>query len=182
MRRALVIVGALALAIVAVLWWRERHRRRDVRFVPTSAEVLAVMVQLGDLSSESVVYDLGCGDGRVVIAAVKSSGGRGVCVDIDPVLLVIAETSARAAGVHDRIRFVREDIRRTDVSDATVVMLYLSRHMNLELRPRLVRMMRPGTRIVSHFHDMGDDWPPRFTRRVKDPDGLVHPLFVWIVP
>jgi SAM-dependent methyltransferase len=176
------IVGVLAVGAAGVWRLTHRHLARNVRYEPTSQPVLDVMLQFGDLSRDSVVYDLGCGDGRLVIAAVKRSGARGVCVEIDPILMAIAETSARAEGVHDRIRFLHEDIRNTDVSDATVVMLYLSRRFNLELRPRLVRMMRPGTRIVSHFHDMGDDWPPRVTRRVRDPDGLVHPIFLWWVP
>jgi SAM-dependent methyltransferase len=183
-RRALGGFGVLVLLVLlAGVWFRLHRRPRDARFVPTPPAVVDVMVQFGDLSTESVIYDLGCGDGRIVIAAVQRSGGRGVCVDIDPILLVIAECSARAAGVYDRIRFVRQDVRETDVSDATVVMLYLGRRMNLELRPRLLRMMRPGTRIVSHDHDMGDDWPPKFTRRVKvDEDGLVHAIMLWRIP
>jgi SAM-dependent methyltransferase len=183
-RRALIALAVLATLVVIALAIHHRLRapRRNVRYVPTTSEVLDVMLELAELSPNSKIYDLGCGDGRVVIEAARRFGAQGVCVEIDPVLIVIAESNARAAGVYDRIRFIRDDVRDVDVSDATVVTLYLSRRLDLELRPRLVRMMRPGTLVISNFHDMGDDWPPEITRRVRATDGLVHPIFLWHIP
>ena len=136
------------------------------------------MLALADIKPTDVVYDLGCGDGRVVIAAVKR-GARGVCVDIDALRIAEAKKNAIAAGVDDRIRFATEDLFATDLRDATVVMLYLSQALNIKLRPRLERMLAPGTRVVSHWHDMGD-WPPAKTRRVRA-DDWVRPIYLWVI-
>jgi SAM-dependent methyltransferase len=152
----------------------------NVRYEPTPTEVVDVMLRLGDVKAGDVVYDLGCGDGRIVIAAVRERGARGVCVDIDPVRIAESQLNARVAGVADRIRFVTDDVLGTDLSDATVVMVYLSQAMNLALRPRLLRLA-PDTRIVSHWHDMADQWTPRHTVRVKSGD-RVRPIYLFRVP
>lgn len=168
---------AAALILLAAISACQR-KARNVRYEPSAPEVVDALVRLAKIGPGDVVYDLGCGDGRVVIAAV-ARGARGICVELDPVLITVSRAHAITAGVADRIRFVREDLRTTDVSDATVVMLYLSQALNVEIRPRLLRMLRPGSRIVSHWHDMGD-WPPEKTIRVMA-DGWSRPLYRWTV-
>jgi ribosomal protein L11 methylase PrmA len=121
------------------------------------------------------VYDLGCGDGRIVIAAAKL-GARAVGVDLDPERLREARANARAAGVGDRVELREGDLFETDLRSATVVMLYLWPEVNLRLRPKLLRELRPGARVVSHAHDMGD-WKPARTAAVGDARVLL-----WIIP
>ena len=134
------------------------------------------MLRVASLKSDDVVYDLGCGDGRIVITAVRQFGARGVCVDIDPQRIAESREKARAAGVNDRIRFLNQDLFETDVGEATVVMLFLSPELNVKLRPKLLRELKPGARIVSHWHDMGD-WKPQETVRVQE-----RPVYLWTVP
>lgn len=168
------VAGAACAAGPAVL------RAPDVRFEPTAADVVQEMLRLADVKAEDVVYDLGCGDGRLVIAAVRQTGARGVCVDIDPRRIAESRKNARAAGAADRIRFVNGDLLTTDIGEATVVMLFLSRKLNLAVRPRLLRELRAGTRVVSHWHDMGD-WTPREIRHIVS-EGVERPVYLWIVP
>jgi predicted O-methyltransferase YrrM len=152
-------------------------REPDVPYEPTPGNVLEVMLSLAALRSGDVVYDLGCGDGRIVIAAVKKPGVRGVCVDIDPARIREARKNAAAAGVTGRIAFRTEDLFQTRIDDATVVMLFLWPEINLKLRPRLQRELRPGTRIVSHWHDMGD-WAP--DQRISvTASGRPRPVYLW---
>ena len=155
-------------------------RAPDVRYEPTAPDVVEVMLRLANVNAGDVVYDLGCGDGRVVVAAARQFGARGVCVDIDPERIAESRENARAANVTDRIRFRNEDLLATDIADATVVMLFLSPELNLALRPRLLRELTPGTRIVSHWHDMGD-WKPQRTVRVRS-EGRERPVYLWTVP
>ncbi|HLF10902.1 MAG TPA: methyltransferase domain-containing protein [Gammaproteobacteria bacterium] len=138
------------------------------------------MLRLANLKAGELVYDLGCGDGRIVIAAVQKFGARGVCVDIDPQRIAESEENARAAGVADRIRFLNQDLFVTDVSEAAVVMLFLSPALNLKLRPKLLRQLNPGARIVSHWHDMGD-WKPQETVRVPS-GGRERSVYLWTIP
>ena len=133
-------------------------RAPDVRYEPSAPEVVRVMLDLGAVGPSDVVYDLGCGDGRLVIEAARR-GARGVGVDIDPARVQEARANARAAGVEDRVRIVEGDLFETDLREATVVMLFLQPDLNLRLRPRLLAQLRPGSRVVSHWHDMGD-WRP----------------------
>jgi precorrin-6B methylase 2 len=155
-------------------------RAPDVRFEPTAMDVVQVMLRLARVKADDVVYDLGCGDGRIVIAAARQAGARGVCVDIDPRRVAESRDNARAAGVADLIRFRNEDLLTTSIGDATVVMLFLSRRLNLDLRPKLLKELEPGTRVVSHWHDMGD-WKPRETVFVSS-EGYERPVHLWIVP
>ena len=127
-----------------------------------------------------VVYDLGCGDGRIVVTAAQKFGARGVGVDIDPVRITESRENARQANVTDRIRFLNEDLFVTDVGDATVVTLFLSAELNLAVRPKLLRELKRGTRIVSYWHEMGD-WTPQETVRVRSGNRQV-PIFLWTVP
>ena len=156
------------------------QRTPDVPYQPTNMEVVRVMLQLGKVSAGDVVYDLGCGDGRIVIAAVQERGARGVCVDIDPQRIAEARENARAAGVADRIRFLTQDLFETDIGEATAVMLFLWPEVNLALRPKLLRELKPGARIVSHMHDMGD-WKPRQIVRVSASD-RERIVYLWTVP
>jgi SAM-dependent methyltransferase len=155
-------------------------RAPDVRYEPTATDVVQAMLRLAAVRAGDVVYDLGCGDGRIVIAAVREHGAHGVCVDIDPQRIAASRENARQAGVADRIRFVNDDLLVTPIFDATVVMLFLSPQLNLTVRPKLLRELSPGTRVVSHWHDMRD-WKPEQTVRVRS-DGRERPIYLWIVP
>jgi SAM-dependent methyltransferase len=150
-----------------------------VPFAVTPEEAVERMLQLAELRAGDVVYDLGCGDGRIVIAAVRRPGVRGVCVEIDPDRLSLAQHNAEQAGATERIRFVEEDLFRVPLEGATVVALYLLPEVNLRLRPRLLRLPA-GTRIVSHAFDMGD-WPPKRRESVRTPGGEVT-VYLWTVP
>ena len=155
-------------------------REPDVHYEPTSPDVVEVMLGLANVKAGEVVYDLGCGDGRIVITAVREFGARGVCVDIDPQRIAESQENARAAGVTDQIRFLNQDLFVTDVSEAAVVMLFLSPALNLKARPKLLRELKPGARIVSHWHDMGD-WKPQKTVRVQS-GGRERSVYLWTIP
>jgi SAM-dependent methyltransferase len=134
-------------------------RLPDVIYVPTPEAVVNAMLEVARVTRNDVVYDLGCGDGRIVIAAAKKYGSRGVGIDIDPQRLAEARANALSAGVADRVEFRQEDLFEADIREATVVTLYLLPSLNLRLLPKLERDLRPGTRLVSHAFDMGD-WTP----------------------
>lgn len=136
-----------------------QEREPDVRYVPTPEEVVMEMLKMARVTPNDMVYDLGCGDGRIVITAAKVFGARGMGVDIDPVRIKESNENARKAGVTDRVKFVEGDLFKIDLSEATVVTLYLLEGLNLQLRPKLFRELRAGTRIVSHEFGM-DDWKP----------------------
>lgn len=138
----------------------------DVPYVPTPPEVVDKMLELADLRPGQLVYDLGCGDGRIVVAAARRHGARGVGIDIDPQRIAEALANAAAAGVAERTRFMVGDLFEADFSDADVVMLYLLPALNRRLRPQLWRQLKVGTRVVSHEFDMGAEWPPQHVVRV----------------
>jgi len=156
------------------------HPRADVPYVQTPHEVVAQMLRLAGVGRNDVVYDLGSGDGRLVIAAARDFGARGVGVEIDPRLVAQSVESARRAGVGDRVTFREQDLFQTDLADATVVTLYLSPALNLRLRPKLLRELRAGARIVSHDFDMGD-WPPARALRI-DVRERASQVYLWVVP
>ena len=161
-----------------------QQRGLDVPYVPTTDEAVAAMLKLADIKPGEVVYDLGCGDGRIVIAAAKNFGARGVGVDIDPARVREAKENAAKAGVEKRVRFEVNDLFKTDIRDADVVMLFLLNSVNLKLRPKLLRELKPGTRIVSNTFDMGD-WKPDKEVAVDGTDNgtfLSQYLYLWIVP
>lgn len=143
-------------------------------YLPSPQITVDEMLRLADVGSTDVVYDLGSGDGRVVVRAAATFGARAVGVELDPALVAQSIASAARAGVADRVRFLRQDLFATDLGEATVVTVYLSPNMNLRLRPALLRL-KPGTRIVSHSSDMGDWKPDRRTSIRKD-------VLMWIVP
>lgn len=153
--------------------------KRDVPYVPTPQNVVDEMLRLANVTKDDVVYDLGSGDGRLVITAVKNFGARrGFGVDIDPQRIAEGNANAKAAGVTDRVSFAVQDLFQTDLKEATVVTLYLLPEVNLKLRPKLMSELRPGSRVVSHSFDMGD-WAPQKTVTVK-PGG--QKLYLWTIP
>jgi ubiquinone/menaquinone biosynthesis C-methylase UbiE len=135
------------------------------------------MLELAAVRAGDVVYDLGCGDGRIVIAAVRTPGVRGVCVELDPARLRWARDAAAEAGVAERIRFVQGDLFEVPIAEATVVALYLMRPANLKLRPRLQRELRPGARVVSQTFDMGNWEPDRSITAGQPP----KTIYLWTV-
>ena len=140
-------------------------RSPDVIYVPTPQEVVDAMLKVTKVTKNDVVYDLGCGDGRIVVAAAKL-GARGVGIDIDPQRIKEANENVAKNGVGDRVKILNQDLFTTDISPATVVTLYLLPSLNLKLRPTLWKTLKPGTRIVSHAFDMGD-WKPEQTLNVE---------------
>jgi hypothetical protein len=149
----------------------------DVIFLPTPPEVVAAMLKVARVGKGDVIYDLGSGDGRIVISAVKDFGAaRGVGIDIDPERIAEASANARQAGVADRVTFLNQDLFTTNFSEATVVTLYLLPSLNLRLRPKLLSDLRPGTRIVSHAFDIGD-WVPEQTLDVGG-----RRVYFWTIP
>ncbi len=151
-------------------------RDPDVGYVPTSPEVVDAMLGLADVSADDIVYDLGSGDGRIVIAAARDYGAKGVGIDVTPRRIREATENAEQAGVSDRVTFIQGDIFVEDFSEATVVTLYLLDELNLRLRPRLLSELKPGTRIVSNTFKMGD-WEPEQVRIAGD-----RFIYIWTVP
>jgi ribosomal protein L11 methylase PrmA len=148
----------------------------DVVFVPTPEEVVDAMLKVAKVGSQDVVYDLGSGDGRIAIAAAKQHGARAIGIDIDPERIAEAKENARQAGVTDKVRFIQADLFESNISEATVVTLYLLPSLNLKLMPKLMKELKPGTRIVSHAFDMGD-WEPE---QELDVDG--RKVYYWTIP
>lgn len=148
----------------------------DVPYATTRPETIALMLDMAAVGPDDHVIDLGTGDGRILIAAARDRGARGVGIDIDPVMVRRAQANAARAGVADRVRFETGDLFQAEFAAADVVTMYLLPEVNLRLRPRLLAELRPGTRIVSHAFDMGD-WPPEQTRRIG---GAV--VYLWTVP
>jgi tRNA G37 N-methylase Trm5 len=155
---AALLAGTLGVAVGAQ---STQPAAPDVVYVPTPQSVVDVMLELAAVKPSDVVYDLGSGDGRIVITAAKKYGARGVGIEIDPALVKKAMENAAAGGVSDRVRFVTQDLFKADISEATVVTLYLLQSINERLRPKLVRELKPGARVVSHVFNMGPEWPPQ---------------------
>ena len=149
-------------------------RQPDVIYVPTRQTVVDAMLKVANVKAGDVLYDLGCGDGRIPVTAAKL-GARAVCIDIDPRRIAEANENVKKNNVGDRVRVLNQDLFTTDISEATVVSLYLLPSLNLKLRPTLWRTLKPGTRIVSHDFDMGD-WKPEQTLNV---DGAT--VYYWTI-
>ncbi len=147
-------------------------------YVATAQDVVDEMLQLANVGKDDLVYDLGSGDGRIVIEAARRYGARGVGIELDPDLVRRAQENARRANVSHLVEFRQQDLMTVDLSPATVVTVYLSQAANLKLRPRLQAQLRPGARVVSHEFDMGD-WPPNGIRRVRDESSGVRILYLW---
>ncbi|MCA1197117.1 methyltransferase domain-containing protein [Sphingomonas sp. R647] len=148
----------------------------DVPYKSTRREVVALMLEMGEVKPGDKVIDLGTGDGRILIAAAKERGAKGLGVDLDPVLIRKARAAARKAGVADKVRFEAADLFETDLSSADVVTMYLLPEVNLRLRPQLFAQLKPGTRVVSHAFDMGD-WKPEAKRRAGGAT-----VYMWRIP
>ena len=152
-------------------------RKPDSSYQPSSRTIVKAMLKLAKVKKGDVVFDLGCGDGRVVIAAAKDFGAMGVGIDIDSARIKEARENARLAGVEDKVEFRVEDIFESDLRRATVVTLYLQPWVNLKLKPKLLRELKPGSRIVSNLHDMGDWKPDKKTEEIDE-----HEILLWTVP
>lgn len=138
----------------------------DVPFVPTPQAVVDRMLSIAQVKQGDILYDLGSGDGRIVITAARQYGARGVGIDLDPVRIREARANATKAGVDGQVRFIAGDLFKADLSDANVVTLYLLNSVNRDLRPQLWKQLKVGTRVVSHAFDMGQEWPPEKTEQV----------------
>ena len=168
-RRLIAFLAAAALALPACAQRATTElppRSPDVPYVPTKQEVVEEMLRLAGVKPGDVVYDLGCGDGRIVITAAQKFGARGIGVDINPQRIAEANANARRAGVEKEVTFGLGDLFEADIREATVVTLYLLPDVNLRLKPKLLRDLKPGTRVVSHDFSMGDDWKPERTLRL----------------
>ena len=184
MRRLGVVL--LVCGLCTGLWWHDaasagqetatERRQPDVIYVPTPEDVVKAMLDVAKVTKNDMVYDLGCGDGRIVIAAARDYGARGVGIDIDPQRIREARENAKAAGVTDRVKFIEGDLFQADLSPATVVTLYLLESLNLKLKPKLMSELKPGTRVVSHAFSMGP-WSPE---QELDIDG--RRVYFWTIP
>jgi SAM-dependent methyltransferase len=170
------ILGAVLLATAAFAQAPDQIQINPP-YVRTPANVVSAMLKLAGVNARDVVYDLGCGDGRIVISAAKECGARGVGIDIDPERVKEARDLARKAGVEPLVKFEVNDLFAADIHDATVVTLYLLPDVNLRLRPKLLKDLKPGTRVVSHDFHMGD-WKPDKHQMV---DAGSH-IYLWTVP
>jgi SAM-dependent methyltransferase len=170
---------ALTLLATAFLWFAAQQplqtREPDVFYVPTPQPVVEAMLKMAKVTDKDVVYDLGCGDGRIPIAAAQEYGARGIGIDIDPARIAEANENAKAAGVTGKVTFLNQDLFTTDFSDATVVTLYLLPSLNEKLIPKL-KALKPGTRIVSHAFDMGFSWPPDDKQEIQG-----KTIYYWVV-
>src|SRR5579863_10155267 len=183
MRRFSSMIPVL-LACVAAAQTNPSPRLPDVPYLPTTEPAVDAMLKLASVKSSDVVYDLGCGDGRLVIAAAKEYGARGVGIDINPDRIREANANARKAGVENLVRFEENDFFKADIHEASVVTLFLLNTVNLQLRPKLLQELKPGTRIVSNTFKMGD-WKPDQEVTVQgtnDKTPFSRNLYLWIVP
>lgn len=179
----LVLTGFLAVpppAALQDLSWQS-FKGYDVPYVPTPTEVVDEMLRLAGVKAGDVLYDLGCGDGRIVIAAAKRYGVKALGIDIDPLRIRESNDNAAAAGLTGKVRFIQQDLFETDLRDATVITMYLLTSVNLRLRPKLLADLKPGTRLVSHSFEMGE-WRPDKTSLVATSFGDERDVHFWIVP
>ncbi len=179
------LVAALCATQLAAQSKNAKPKRDpDVPFVPTTEPAVLAMMKLGNVTKTDVLYDLGCGDGRIVIAAARL-GARAVGIDINPVRIAEARENARKAGVENLVRFEENDLFEADIHEATIVTLFLLPNINLKLKPKLMKDLRPGTRIVSNTFDMGD-WKAEKETTLEDDNGedtyLSHRFYLWTIP
>jgi predicted RNA methylase len=173
---------AVTLALIVACGDASRPAPRDeaslAPFVASPEMIVEEMFRLANVGKEDVVYDLGSGDGRIVIMAAKIYGARGVGFELDGSLVGQSTESARRAGVSHLVEFRQQDVLTVDLSPATVVTIYLGQEANLKLRPAIQSALRPGARVVSHDFDMGD-WRPEAVRQLLDETGMVRTLYLW---
>ena len=173
MRSVLLAAGLAALLLPSPA------PQKLVPYVPTAHEVVDRMLALAQVTKDDVVFDLGSGDGRIPIAAAKTYGAKGVGLDIDPERIKESWINAKAAGVEGRVDFREQDVLKADISEATVVTLYLLSSFNAQLRPILTKQLKPGTRIVSHAFSMGPTWPAEKVDRFTTAAGDETTLYLW---
>jgi len=171
-----IVVAGLSTVTTASAQTAAPSRRPDVIFVPTPEAVVEAMLQVANVQKGDVVYDLGCGDGRIPVTAARKYGARGFCYDIDPQRIKEANENVAKNNVGNLVTVVHADLFETDLSPATVVTLYLLPSLNVKLMPKLMKELKPGTRIVSHAFDMGD-WTPE---KELDVDG--RKVYFWTIP
>jgi ribosomal protein L11 methylase PrmA len=178
--RSVVLVATMIVASLpgasAVFAQDAPTRRPDVIYVPTPEAVVEAMLQVANVGKNDIVYDLGCGDGRIPVTAAKKYGATGVGIDIDPQRIKEAKENVAKNNVGDKVTIVQGDLFEQDLSKATVVTLYLLPSLNVKLMPKLMKELRPGTRIVSHAFDMGD-WKPE-----KELDVEGRKVYYWTIP
>ena len=174
MRSFLLVAGLAALVAPSPV-----APQRLVPYVPTAHEVVDRMLALAQVTKDDVVFDLGSGDGRIPIAAAKTHGAKGVGLDIDPDRIKESWANAKAAGVEGLVDFREQDVLKADISEATVVTLYLLSSFNERLRPILTKQLKPGTRIVSHAFSMGPTWPADKIDRFTTSTGDETTLYLW---
>jgi predicted RNA methylase len=179
-RRVILLLAILATAVVVPVSAQQPLRSPDVIFVPTPQEVVDAMLKLAKVTKNDVIYDLGSGDGRIPITAAKTYGARGVGIDIDPQRIKEATENLKTAGVGDRVKFLNQDLFTTDISEATVVTLYLLPSLNVKLIPKLNKELKPGTRIVSHAFDMSADGTNRMPKETLNVNGRT--VYFWTIP
>ncbi len=179
------LVGTVPSSLLLGQTAAQPRRAPDVPYVPTTEPAVEAMLKLAGVKKTDVVYDLGCGDGRIVVTAAKVYGDRGVGIDINPERIKEARENAKKNKVEHIVRFEENDLFEANISEATVVTLFLLSNINLKLRPKLMKDLKPGTRIVSNTFDMGD-WKPEREATVGSPDDidsyLSHHLYFWTVP
>lgn len=177
-RRPFLVAGMAALAVPRLGWSQSAAAAPalDVPYVPTPQAVVDRMLELARVGPKDMVYDLGCGDGRIVITACKRYGARGVGIDLNPVRIDEARSNAKEAGVADRVEFRVGNLFEADFAPASVVTLYLLPDINVKLRPQLWRQLKVGTRVVSHAFDMGDEWKPE---RIEQVDHRT--IYMWTI-
>lgn len=173
---AAAVLAAPAVASAQATATQTPTRRPDVIYVPTPEEVVEAMLQVAKVTKNDVVYDLGTGDGRIPVTAAKKYGARGVGIDIDPQRIKEATENVTKNGVGDRVRIIQGDLFETDISEATVVTLYLLPSLNQKLLPKLNKELKPGTRVVSHAFDMGDKKP------AQELDVNGRKVYFWTIP
>jgi ribosomal protein L11 methylase PrmA len=174
--RLSLLTCALAAAMGLAAAPQTEPIHKDVPYVPTTPQLVERMLKLAAVTKSDTVYDLGCGDGRIVVMAAQKFGAHAVGVDIDPERIKEANENAKKAGVTDRVKFIQANLFDADVKPATVVTLYLLPGVNLKLRPKLLKDLKPGTRVVSHSFDMGG-WKPDKEENVEGSQ-----LYLWVVP
>ena len=173
--RVAAVLALVVWAVPAAAQQAGKLRDPDVIYVPTPQEVVDAMLQMANVTSKDVVYDLGSGDGRIPITAAQKYGATGVGIDINPERIKEANANLAKAGVGNKVKFLNQDLFETDLSPATVITLYLLPSLNVKLMPKL-KQLKPGTRIVSHSFDMGSEWPPDKT---QDVNGRM--IYMWTI-
>jgi SAM-dependent methyltransferase len=180
---AIVIAGLAIKPSMALAQAAQKYNdegQKIVPYVPTPQEVVDRMLELAQVKKGDVVYDLGSGDGRIVVTAAKKYGVKAIGFEIDPERIKESAENIKKAGVGDLVEIRQQDIRTVDLSPATVLTMYLLPEVNLMIRPNILKQMKPGSRVVSHDFDMGD-WKPLKTEQIKDGSSWDHTLYLWHV-